>query len=74
MPQVQSRLITPVYNDTDILVRANGWTLPTQEFTINSVAQNELGRETKAIEVQRTTEYAPSIMEFALVSGNSIIK
>lgn len=66
--------ITPIYNDTDILVNGNGWTLPTQEFTINSVAQNQLGRETKAIEVERTNEYAPAILDYALVSGTTIIK
>ncbi len=66
--------ITPVYNDTDILVNGNGWTLPTQEFTINSVAQNQLGRETKAIEVERTNAYVPTILDYALVSGTTIIK
>lgn len=66
--------ITPIYNDTDVLVNGNGWTLPTQEFTINSVAQNQLGRETKAIEVERTNEYAPTILDYALVSGTTIIK
>ncbi|MCD8484267.1 pilus assembly PilX N-terminal domain-containing protein [Candidatus Woesebacteria bacterium] len=66
--------VTPIYGDTNILVNGNGWTLPTQEFTINSVAQNQLGRETKAIEVERTTEYAPTLLDYSLVSGTTIIK
>ncbi len=66
--------VTPIYGDTDILVNGNGWTLPTQEFTINSVARNELGRETKAIEVERTAEYAPTLLDYALISGTTIIK
>jgi len=70
----QSIRITPVYADSDLLVSGNGWTLPTQEFTIQSIAENLQGRETKAIEVERTTEYAPTILDYALVSGTTIIK
>lgn len=70
----QTIRITPVYNDTEVAVNGQGWTLPTQQYTINSVAKNEAGRETKAIEVQRTNEFAPSILDYALVSGTNIIK
>lgn len=70
----QSIRITPVYSDSDILVSGNGWTLPTQEFTIQSIAENLQGRETKAIEVERTTDYAPTILDYGLVSGTTIIK
>lgn len=66
--------VRPVYNDTNLLVQGNGWTLPTQQFTINTVARNERGRETKAIEVERTREAATSVFDFALVSGSTIIK
>ncbi len=66
--------ITPIYNDTPVLVNGVGWTLPVQQFTINTVAKNTLGRETKSIEVQRTSEYAPAIMDYALVSGTTILK
>ncbi len=66
--------ITPIYNDTRLLVNGVGWTLPTQEYTVNSTARNDLGRETKAIEVQRTIDYTPAIFDFALVSGTSILK
>jgi len=70
----QTLRVTPIYNDTDLVVNGSGWTLPTQEFTINSVAQNQLGRETKAIEVERSAAYAPTILDYALVSGTNIIK
>lgn len=66
--------ILPAYNDTQVSVAGNGWALPTQQFTVSSVAQNELGRETKAIEVQRTRGFAPGILDYALVSGTNIIK
>lgn len=66
--------IVPVYSDTQLSVNGVGWTLPTQEFIINSVAKNDLGRETKAIEVQRSLDFAPSIFDFSLVSGTSILK
>lgn len=66
--------ITPIYNDTRIFANGVGWTLPVQQFSINSVAKNVLGRETKSIEVQRTTEYAPMLLDYALVSGTTILK
>ncbi len=66
--------VVPVYNDTNLVVNGVGWTLPTQQFVIQSVARNDLGRETKAIEVQRSLDHAPSIFDYALVSGTSILK
>lgn len=70
----QTIRVATVYNDTQLLVNGDGWTLPTQQYTINSVARNELGRETKAIEVQRTNEFAPTILDYSLVSGTTITK
>lgn len=66
--------LNPIYNDTEVYVAGVGWTLPVQQFAIGSVAQNLLGRETKAVEVKRTNESAPGIMDYALVSGTSILK
>ena len=66
--------LTSLYNDTQIGVVGVNWTLPVQQYTINSVARNTLGRETKAIEVQRTAEYAPALLDYALVSGTTILK
>lgn len=67
--------VTPVYNDTNIMVNGqNGLALGTLQYTIRSVARNDLGRETKAIEVQRTTDAAPSILDYAVISGTSLVK
>lgn len=69
--------ITPVYADTPLSVMsAGGWQLPEQQFTITSVGQNEAqgGRETQAVEVERTQPYAPGILDYALVSGTTIVK
>jgi Tfp pilus assembly protein PilX len=66
--------LNPIYNDTRVYVAGVGWTLPVQQFAIGSVAQNLLGRETKAVEVKRTNESAPGVMDYALVSGTSILK
>lgn len=64
--------IKPVYNDTDVKVTGSN---AVSQFTINSQAQNTLaGEETRTFEVRRTLSTAPSFMEYALVSGSSIIK
>lgn len=66
--------ITPIYNDTPLYVAGTNWTPQVQQYTIRSVARNTQGRETKGIEVQRTTDAAPAIFDYALVSGTTIIK
>jgi hypothetical protein len=66
--------ITPVYNDTALLVQGSGWTMPTQGYTITSVAHNAQGRETQAVQLQRSINGAPSILDFAVVSGTTILK
>lgn len=64
--------VKPVYNDTDIRVTGSN---ATSQFIINSQAQNTLaGQETRTFEVRRTLSTAPAFMEYALVSGSSIIK
>jgi type II secretory pathway pseudopilin PulG len=65
--------ITPLYNSTPVRITAAGsWTLPSQQYRIFSRAKNALGRETKAIEVERTRDFAPAILNYSLVSGNTI--
>jgi len=69
--------LVPVYADTTLVVAATGgWQLPPQQFKITSVGQNEAegGRETKAVEVDRTQPYAPGILDYSLVSGTTITK
>jgi len=64
--------VKPVYNDTDIKIVGSP---AVSQFTINSQAQNTLaGQETRTFEVKRTLSTAPAFMEYALVSGSSIIK
>jgi hypothetical protein len=66
--------ITPLYNGTPIRVMAAGsWgQLPSQQYRIISRARNAQGRENKAIQVDRTRDFAPSVLNYSLVSGNTI--
>lgn len=66
--------IKTLYNDTHIRVGGGGWTLPVQGFAIRSEAKNELGNETRAVEVTRSLPGAPAVMDYALVSGTDISK
>lgn len=66
--------IKPLYNDTDIRVSGDGWQLPVQYYNIRSEARNQQGNETRIVEVNRTLPTAPSIMDFALYSGNTLVK
>ncbi len=66
--------IKTLYNDTHLRVAGNGWTLPVQGFAIRSEAKNELGNETRAVEVTRSLPGAPAVMDYALVSGSDISK
>jgi|GEM_PF-282805 len=66
--------IQPVYADTYMQVDGVGWTLPVQLYEITSNAKNQLGNETKAIQVSRTLPTFPGIMDYALYSGTTIVK
>jgi type II secretory pathway pseudopilin PulG len=69
--------ISPVYASTPLSLGGTGaWTNNAQQFTITAVGTNQAegGRETKAIEVERTRPYAPSVLDYALVSGTTIVK
>ncbi len=69
--------IIPVYTDTPISVAAYGsWTLSPQQFRITSVGKNraEGGRETKAVQVERSQPFAPGILDYAMVSGTTMVK
>jgi hypothetical protein len=61
--------IQPVYNDTLVQVDGLGWTLPVQFYEIKSNARNQLGNESKAIQVSRTLPTYPGIMDYTLYSG-----
>lgn len=66
--------VKAVYNDTHIRVSGDGWTLPVQAYNIRSQAKNDLGSETRAVEVNKTLDAAPAIMDYALFSGTTIVK
>ena len=65
--------IKTVYNDTYLRVSGSS-TLPTQAYDIRSEATSTLGQEARSVEVKRTLSVAPSVMDFALFSGTSIVK
>ncbi len=69
--------VRPVYADTNLLVESDGtWDLTAQQFTITSVGRNETegGRETRAIQLERTQPFAPNVLDFAIVSGTDLNK
>ncbi len=67
--------IKPIYNDTHIRVSGGGgYTLPYQGFVIRSTASSDVGNETRIVEVNRTLPAAPSVMDYAVVSGTTINK
>lgn len=68
--------IKPYYNDTTLSVIATSGTLPVQSYVIQSTAKNQLGtsNETRSLQVNRTLSMAPSIMDYVLFSGTTIIK
>ncbi|OGJ21984.1 MAG: hypothetical protein A2804_02710 [Candidatus Pacebacteria bacterium RIFCSPHIGHO2_01_FULL_46_10] len=66
--------IHPLYNDAAVTVQGGGWTLPTQYYSIQSTARNTVGNETKVIQLSRTIPANPSILDFVLYSGGTIVK
>lgn len=66
--------LKPVYADTHVFVAGGNWTLPVQGFTIRSQAESNVGNEFRAVEVNRTLDSPPSIMDYTVFSGNTIIK
>lgn len=62
--------IKPVYADTFIRVRGDGWTMPEQQYNVRSEAVNTNGTETRIINVSRTLDGAPSIFDYAVFSGD----
>ncbi len=66
--------ITALYSDTHILVAGGNWTLPVQGYQIRSEAENSLGNEFRAVEVNRSLNSTPSIMDYTVFSGDAIVK
>jgi len=65
--------VKSVLNDTYVMVSASS-TLPTQAYDIRSDANSQLGQEARSVQVHRTLSVAPSVMDFALFSGNTLSK
>jgi hypothetical protein len=66
--------VKPLYNDTHLRAFGVSWTLPTQGVRVRSQARNENGQETRTVEVNRSLATAPSVMDYAVVSGSDIRK
>jgi Tfp pilus assembly protein PilX len=64
--------IKPIYNDTYVQVQGNGWNLPIQYYRVKSVAGSTIGREVRAVQVNRTKPVAPSIFDFVVFSGTTL--
>ena len=63
-----------VYNDTHIKVSSSDFTMPVQQYVVRSQADNEESDETRIVEVNRTINSAPSILDYAVYSGDSLNK
>lgn len=66
--------IKTVYGDTHVRVAGVGWSLPVQSYNVRSQAQSDSGNETRIVEVNKSLDSAPAIMDYALFSGTTIIK
>jgi type II secretory pathway pseudopilin PulG len=66
--------IKPLYNDSDVRVTGPDWSLPIQYYRIRSQAESEVGSEVRVVEVDRTIPVAPSIFDYVLFSGTSLVK
>lgn len=67
--------VKPVYNDTWVKIEGvSGFTLPKQFYSIRSEASEDEGNETRVVEVNAAPLTAPSILDYALYSGNTLIK
>jgi Tfp pilus assembly protein PilX len=64
--------IRPVYYDAQVWV--TGTNLPVQQHVVRSTSANNTGDEERIIEVARSGQNPPSIMDYALYSGNGILK
>jgi len=66
--------LKPLYGDAHIRVAGNGVTLPTEFYTITAQARNQTGNETRKIQVNQTLPSAPSVMDYVLYSGTTLVK
>lgn len=60
-------------NSTRLSVTAPNWTLPIQMYQITSTASAPDSDETKVIQLERTQPTTPTIFDYTLVSGTTIL-
>lgn len=68
--------VRPVYFDTNMVIAPNvggSWSLPVQYHSITARASRPTSGETKVIQLDKTLETAPSVFDYALFSGTSLI-
>lgn len=66
--------IKPFYSDTYVRVAPTSGSLPVETYSIRSTGKNTLGNETRIVTVNRSLPTAPSIFDYVLFSGTTIIK
>lgn len=66
--------VKAVYNDAHIKVSSGDFTMPVQYYSIRSQAANADSNETRIVEVNRTLKSAPSILDYAVYSGDALSK
>lgn len=66
--------VQPLYNDAPVQIAGVGWTLPVQYYDIRSKAKNQIGNETKVVQVSRTLPTYPTVLDYVLYSGTTIVK
>jgi Tfp pilus assembly protein PilX len=66
--------VKPIYNNTQVRIAGKGFDLPVQYFSVRSQAQSTIGNETRSVEVNRTLSAAPSVMDYVLYSGSTLVK
>ena len=66
--------IKTIYNDSHLRISASGWVAPTQSYRVTAKAQNTVGNESKIIAVDQTLKTTPSIADYALLSGSTLVK
>lgn len=63
-----------IYNDAHVKVASSDFTMPIQYYSIRSSATNAENSERRAVEVNRTLESAPAVLDYALYSQGAIVK
>jgi hypothetical protein len=69
--------IKPLYSDTTLRVSGTavaGQQFAYQSYTILATGTSTRGNESRKVQVERTLPVAPSVLDFVLFSGNTIVK